>query len=74
MLKKTLKYLGIIVEALLGLFLIVVLLLQFPVVQTWVTQKITNNLSQKLNSDVHIQSVEFDFFVIRLDIAFPFRQ
>jgi len=62
LLKKTLKYLGITVGVLLGLFLIVVLLLQFPPVQTWVTQKITNNLSQKLNSEVHIQSVAIDFF------------
>lgn len=62
MLKKILKYLGITIGVLIGLFLIVVLLLQFPAVQTWATQKITKNLSQKLNSEVYIKSVDIDFF------------
>ena len=60
--KKILKYAGLLLLLLLGLFLLAVLLLQFPTVQNKVTEQITNSLSKSLNSKVSIKKVDIDFF------------
>lgn len=62
MVKKILKYSGIILLALLGLFLLLVFLLQFPKIQTAVTNQVTKSLSKSLNTKVQIDRVDLDFF------------
>ncbi|MEM6320280.1 MAG: translocation/assembly module TamB domain-containing protein [Bacteroidota bacterium] len=54
-----LRYIGL---AILGLFLLLWTLLQFPAVQTYTTQKITQILSENLDTKVHIEGVDIDFF------------
>ncbi|MEM1123017.1 MAG: hypothetical protein AAGJ18_21410, partial [Bacteroidota bacterium] len=54
-----LLYIGL---AVLGLFLLLWTLLQFPAVQTYTTQKITQILSENLDAKVHIEGVDIDFF------------
>lgn len=62
MTRKILKYIGILLFALLGLFLFIAFVLTIPKVQTSVTHQITNSLSETLQAKVRIQSVNIDFF------------
>lgn len=58
---KILKILGKVAIALLALFLLVYVVIQFPTVQTWVVQKVTTNLSKTLATKVEIGSVNIKF-------------
>lgn len=60
--RKILKILGKGAIALLVLFLLVYILIQFPTIQTWIVQKITTNLSKTLDTKVEIGSVNIKFF------------
>lgn len=64
--RKVLKKIGIIVLVLL-LFLFISIIglyfaIQSPKVQTFVTQKITQSLSEKLDTKIEIESIEIEFF------------
>jgi hypothetical protein len=59
---KVLRILGKGVMALLVLFLLVYVPIQFPTVQTWIVQKVTTNLSKTLDTKVEIGSVNIKFF------------
>jgi len=60
--RKILKFLGKSAAVLLLLFLLIYVLIQQPTTQTWLVQKVTSNLSEKLNSKVEIESVNIEFF------------
>ena len=61
-LKKTLKFLVYALLVLLLLFALSWLLLQFPSVQTKVVNKVTDQLSESLDTKIHIESVNIRFF------------
>lgn len=60
--KKILRYTLYLILAFLVIFGILVLLLQQPSFQTWTTKRVTNYLSEKLDTKVEIGSVDIDFF------------
>ena len=60
--RKILKVLGKGAIALLVLFLLMYVLIQFPNVQTWIVQKVATNLSKTLDAKVEIGSVNIKFF------------
>src|SRR5690606_3777912 len=60
--KKVLKILLLVVVAVLFLLGSILLLIQLPVVQTYLTQKIAAKLSKELNTTVSIEAVDIDFF------------
>ncbi|MEM1119823.1 MAG: translocation/assembly module TamB domain-containing protein [Bacteroidota bacterium] len=62
MLRKITITLVSILAVLLGLFLIVLALLQFPVIQTKITHQLTQTLSKQLNTTVRVGGVDIDFF------------
>ncbi|MEZ4884148.1 MAG: translocation/assembly module TamB domain-containing protein [Chitinophagales bacterium] len=61
-LQKILRYTLYLILTFLVIFGILVLLLQQPSFQTWTTKKVTNYLSQKLDTRVEIGRVDIDFF------------
>ncbi len=62
MTRKILQYIGILLLALLGLFLLMAFALTIPKVQTSVTNQITKSLSETLQAKVAIQGVDIEFF------------
>lgn len=64
--RKVLKKIGIIALILLLLIFISIIVLYFairsPKVQTFVAQKITQSLSEKLDTKIEIESIEIEFF------------
>ncbi|MFK7982897.1 MAG: hypothetical protein AB8G86_23155, partial [Saprospiraceae bacterium] len=62
MTRKIFKYIGILLLALLGLFLLLAFALTIPKVQTSVTHQVTKSLSETLNAKVQIKEVDIEFF------------
>ncbi len=59
---KTGKIVGYVLLGIIGLFAVVWLLIQQPRIQTAITQKVTQNLSEKLGTTFRIEGVDIDFF------------
>ncbi len=62
MTRKAFKYIGILLLALIGLFLLLAFALTIPKVQTGVTNQVAKSLSTSLQAKVHIESVDIEFF------------
>ncbi len=60
--KKIFRILSKGIITLLLLFLLLYISIQIPTVQTWIVQKVTNNLSKTLDTKVEIESVDIKFF------------
>ncbi|MFK7806749.1 MAG: AsmA family protein, partial [Saprospiraceae bacterium] len=60
--KKIARWMAILLLLLLAVFILLWLALQSPKVQTYVTSKITEQLSQTLGTDVRIGKVDIKFF------------
>jgi hypothetical protein len=56
------KLLLYVLAILLAFFAIVAITIQYPSVQTSLTEKATNLLSEQLKTDVHVGGVDIDFF------------
>ena len=61
-LKKVIRWIGVIFLTLVLIFIVAWAALQFPAVQTKVVQQVTNNLSKTLDTKVSIGKVDIDFF------------
>ncbi len=61
-LKKVVRWIGVLFLILVLVFVVAWAALQFPAVQTKVVQQITNNLSKTLDTKVSIGKVDIDFF------------
>ncbi len=60
--KKGFRYIKYIVVGLLLLFLVAILLVQLPGIQTSIIKKVNQSLSEKLGNQISVQKVDIDFF------------
>ncbi len=60
--RKLFKILFITLGVIVFLFVSVYILIRIPAVQTWLTHKIADKLSEDLNTKVEVRGVDIDFF------------